>query len=205
MTRIDPAGIAAEFERLEEELRRLAAGLAQKILQEELARRATQPSRGKRRRTRSDAAVANDDAPVHQRGRLPAPAPDSQQLALQLDGPAATAAEAPPEAGAPGPDAPPAPPPASAAAPASGKRRRWTREDIIEGLATSIINGTAVDARFMTRYGPPGLVAAARRIFGRFDAALNVASLRVTQLYPEGLPSQRTPFGRAQRSRSSMR
>ena len=73
----------------------------------------------------------------------------------------------------------------------AGKRRRWTREDIIEELARWMVSGTVIDAQFVTRHGPPGLVAAARRIFGRFDAALNVASLHVTTLYPDGPPPLR--------------
>jgi hypothetical protein len=55
-----------------------------------------------------------------------------------------------------------------------------------------MLSGTAIDAAFVTRHGPPGLVAAARRVFGRFEAALNVAGLRVSELYPDG-PPQRTP------------
>ena len=43
-----------------------------------------------------------------------------------------------------------------------------------------------IDASFVKRHGPPGLVAAAVREFGRFDAALNVASLQIARLYPDG-------------------
>jgi hypothetical protein len=66
----------------------------------------------------------------------------------------------------------------------------WTRESIINELATWVLSGTAIDAQFMTRHGPPGLVAATRRIFGRFDAALNVAALHVSKLYPDGPPTR---------------
>jgi hypothetical protein len=72
-----------------------------------------------------------------------------------------------------------------------GKRRQWTRENIVEELANWLVNGNAVDASFVTRHGPPGLAAAARRIFGRFDAALNVAGLHVAKLYPDGPPPKR--------------
>ena len=44
------------------------------------------------------------------------------------------------------------------------------------------------DAAFVTRHGPPGLAAAARKIFGRFDAALNVAALHVSKQFPDGPP-----------------
>lgn len=67
-----------------------------------------------------------------------------------------------------------------------GKRVRWTRETIIDELARCMVGGTAIDASFLKRHGPPGLVPAAVRIFGRFDAALNVAGLHVAKLYPDG-------------------
>jgi hypothetical protein len=63
---------------------------------------------------------------------------------------------------------------------------KWTRETIIDELASWIVSGTAVDASFLKRHGPPGLVPAALRVFGRFDAAMNVAGLHVAKLYPEG-------------------
>ncbi|HEX3763877.1 MAG TPA: hypothetical protein VHW23_34515, partial [Kofleriaceae bacterium] len=75
-----------------------------------------------------------------------------------------------------------------------GRRRSpWTREAIIEELASWMASGTAIDAAFVARHGPPGLVAATRRIFGRFDAALNVAGLHFSKLYPDGPPSRGTP------------
>jgi len=86
------------------------------------------------------------------------------------------------------------------AAPASGsgggKRVRWTRESIVEELARWMVAGTALDPSFVQRHGPPGLVSAARRIFGRFDAALNVAGLHVAKLYPDGPPADGPRGGR---------
>jgi hypothetical protein len=49
----------------------------------------------------------------------------------------------------------------------------------------------SLDASFLTRRGQAQLVAAARRIFGRFDAALNVANLHLASLYPDGPPTKR--------------
>jgi len=69
-------------------------------------------------------------------------------------------------------------------------RIHWTRETIVSELAASLLGGTSIDAAFMTRHGPKGLVAAARRVFGRFDAALNVAALHNAKLYPEGPPTR---------------
>ena len=77
------------------------------------------------------------------------------------------------------------------APPASGRKRvTWTRETIVSELANWMVSGTAIDAPFMTRHGPPGLVAAIRRVFGRFEAALNVAALHVSKLYPDGPPAR---------------
>jgi hypothetical protein len=74
----------------------------------------------------------------------------------------------------------------------AGRRGRahWTRDNIVSELATWLLGGTVIDAAFMTRHGPKGLVAAARRVFGRFDAALNVAALHNAKLYPEGPPTR---------------
>ncbi|HSR99613.1 MAG TPA: hypothetical protein VLM79_21320 [Kofleriaceae bacterium] len=76
--------------------------------------------------------------------------------------------------------------------PLTGRRGRvqWTRDNIVTELATWLLGGTVIDAAFMTRHGPKGLVAAARRVFGRFDAALNVAALHNAKLYPEGPPTR---------------
>jgi hypothetical protein len=72
----------------------------------------------------------------------------------------------------------------------SRNRARWTRESLVGELAEWMLSGMAIDAQFMTRHGPRGLAAAARRIFGRFDAALNVAALHNAKLYPEGPPAR---------------
>jgi hypothetical protein len=95
----------------------------------------------------------------------------------------------PPEASAPEPaaeDAAPKP----AAAPTKGGRVAWTRETIVSELASHMTSGTEIDAAFLTRHGPPGLVAAARRVFGRFEAAMNVAALHFSNLYPDGPPTK---------------
>ena len=74
------------------------------------------------------------------------------------------------------------------------KRKRWTRETIVAELATWMSSkGTVLDASFLTRHGPPGLVAATRRVFGRFDAAMNVAALHVSKLQPDGPPPPQGP------------
>lgn len=76
-----------------------------------------------------------------------------------------------------------------AEAPAAPKKRGWTREMVIDELATWLLSGTAVEAAFVQRHGRPGLVAGAKRLFGRFDAALNAANLHLAQRAPDETPS----------------
>lgn len=121
---------------------------------------------------------------------LEASAATHVQTELPLAAAAGSAASAPAPAGSAAPAATtPAPAPAGSA---TGRRKRmqWTREAIVDELARWILSGTAIDASFVTRHGPPGLVPAARRVFGRFDAALNVAGLHVAKLYPDGPPGR---------------
>ena len=87
---------------------------------------------------------------------------------------------------------PPAVPPivASATSPEiDDKRRGWTRESVVAELATWLLTGTVIEAAFVTKHGKPGLVAAARRHFGRFDAALNAANVHLARTYPGGPPT----------------
>ena len=78
------------------------------------------------------------------------------------------------------------------APPSTGRRTQWTRETIVTELAAWLASGTTIDASFVSRYGPPGLVTATRKIFGRFDATLNIASLQIAKLYPDGPHTRRT-------------
>ena len=77
-----------------------------------------------------------------------------------------------------------------AAPPAPGGRTVWTRESVIEELATWLLTSPSIEASFITRHGKPGLVGNAKKIFGRFDAALNAANLHIAQKYPDGPPSR---------------
>lgn len=85
-------------------------------------------------------------------------------------------------------EAPEPPAPAVSAA----KRQVWTRESVIEELATWLLTSPSVEASFIARHGRRGLVGNAKKIFGRFDAALNAANLRIAQKYPQGPPSRTT-------------
>jgi len=176
-----------EVVRFQAEIQRLAFDAVRAVIEQELDRRHAK-AKPARRPTRTRAPQLE----------LELAAVPVRQLALALAGqPAAQVAaptEAPPGA-APSEDsvapaaATSAPPPVSPTGPR--KRVAWTRETITEELATWMLSGTTIDAQFMTRHGPRGLVAAIRRVFGRFDAAMNVAALHVSKLYPDGPPDRR--------------
>lgn len=191
MRRSDPhTALTDEVARFQTEVRRLAFDAVREILQQELDRKraklpAAQP------RAKLPAARPRAKPPAAQPTAKP---PAARQPAKQPE-PADTAVvpevvTAVPE---PAPEPPPVPvapsPPPSAPA-GSRKRVPWTRETIVHELANWMLSGTAIDATFVARHGPPGLVAATRRIFGRFEAALNVAALHVSKLYPDGPPER---------------
>jgi hypothetical protein len=161
--------VVAQFQ---EEVRQLAVTAAHAILKQELERKRAKAPRPRGRPGRSSApggATRERAAPV----AAPPPAPSADAAPAAL-----TDASAPAEQ-------------PSAAMPSNGKKRvPWTREAVIHELASWMASGTSIDAAFVTRHGPPGLVAATRRIFGRFEAALNVAGLHVAKLYPEGPPAR---------------
>jgi hypothetical protein len=184
------AALTDEVARFQADVRRLALAVVQAVVREELDRK----------RAKLEPARPRKRPPARRPKRKPAPPPERQlELGLaqgpepQLDLPLARPAE--PEAAPPAEPqpAPAAAPPEQPPTPPAGvpKRPKWTRETITSELATWILSGTTIDAQFMTRHGPPGLVAAIRRVFGRFEAALNVAALHVSKLYPEGPPSRR--------------
>jgi hypothetical protein len=187
LTELDEA-----FARFQAEIHRLALAAARTIVEQELARRraALEPARARKARP----------APPAKRqlelgfGQAPQRSPE-RQLALPLAPSAAPGAQRaepvaePPREAEPAGVADAAPAPAAPGPPAVGRGRvRWTRDSIISELATWMLSGTAIDAQFMTRHGPKGLVAASRRVFGRFEAALNLAALHNAKLYPEGPP-----------------
>jgi hypothetical protein len=183
------------------EVQSLALAAVRAIIQQELERRPAEPElAAQRKRKPGPKPRRKVGQPAVRQLELAMPKPSEPQLELPLvrsagsdaagDGDAAT------EGGGQRPpgDAPDGAAGAQEAAPVSpGSRKRvpWTRDSIVSELATWMLSGTAIDAQFMTRHGPRGLVAAIRRIFGRFDAAMNVAALHVSKLYPDGPPSRR--------------
>lgn len=82
--------------------------------------------------------------------------------------------------------------------------RRWTRDAVLDELSTWLLGGTS-DPAFIARHGRKGLATAAKRIFGRIDAALNAANLRIAKQYPDGFPARATvgarPFTRPRNTR----
>jgi len=190
------AALTDEVARFQAEVQRLALAAAHQIIQQEIDRRLAKlpPARPRAPRpARSDIAAApvatvpaaNPAAPV-------APAEDNiagMSATEILAEEARAAASASVAATAPSAQTARDQPPDR---PAGRKRVPWTREAIVNELATWMLSGTSIDATFVTRHGPPGLVAASRRIFGRFDAALNVAALHLSRLYPDGPPARTT-------------
>ena len=168
--------VVAQFQ---DEIRQLALAAAREILRQELDRRLTRLAAPARRR-----ALLAQVEPI-------APRPPAREPPREV-----AAAPAEPAAREPAATSTAANGPGNGRVEGRGegkKRSPWTREAIIEELASWMASGTAIDAAFVARHGPPGLVAATRRIFGRFDAALNVAGLHFSKLYPDGPPSRGTP------------
>jgi len=167
-----------EVQRFQDEVRRLAFAVVRELVKQEIERK------------RSKLPAAKPRVRAANRSAAPAAAPAATPVAAAV----ATAPATPPvTAASPAPAAPvAAQAPGQPAEPATTGRKRvtWTREAIINELATWMLSGTSIDATFVARHGPPGLVAATRRIFGRFDAALNVAGLHVSKLYPDGPPGR---------------
>jgi hypothetical protein len=198
--------LTEEVARFQDEVRRLALAAVRAIVEQELERRRakapparTAPARRGAQASRQTSLpfFAPSAAPSSSSSAASSSAASSAQPAAApstgSDGAASAGTEAPGTSqAAPGSSqAAPGTPQAAPGTPAGNRKRvPWTREAIINELATWMLSGTAIDATFVQRYGPPGLVAAARRIFGRFDAALNVAGLHISKLYPDGPPNR---------------
>jgi hypothetical protein len=179
------------------EIQRLAFAAVRAVIDEEIARRQARPESARPRKRRPEQHLARQlelgfaQAPPRQL-ELPLARSVTPDPAQHPEAPVKTQPEHE-RAGIS--DAAVAPAAATEeqqpSVPVGGRgRRRWTREAVISELATWLLSGTAIDARFMARHGPRGLVTAARRIFGRFDAALNLAALHNAKLYPEGPPAR---------------
>jgi hypothetical protein len=176
--------VVAQFQ---DEIRRLAIAAAREILRQELDRRLARLAAPARRR-----ALLAQVEPIAQ--RPPAREPPREVVAAPVDPVVREPVASPTAAHGPGNGRGEGRAEGRVEGRAEGKKRSpWTREAIIEELASWMASGTAIDAAFVARHGPPGLVAATRRIFGRFDAALNVAGLHFSKLYPDGPRSRGTP------------
>jgi len=67
---------------------------------------------------------------------------------------------------------------------------KWTRDAVISELGRWLIASKNLDMSFLKRHGPRGLVDAAKRFFGRFDAALNAANLAIAPQMEGRRPAQ---------------
>jgi hypothetical protein len=194
-----PTALVDEVARFEADVRRLAFAAVRVIIQQELDRRPREPEPARQRKRPPARPPKRKPArqPTRQLELGLAQVPERQlALSFALPRPAElqpehtpAGATAPADTAVATPAVTPEPPPSSQTG--GRKRAPWTRETIINELTTWMSNGTAIDAQFMTRHGPRGLVAATRRVFGRFEAALNVAALQVSKLYPDGPPARR--------------
>lgn len=181
------AAISDALTGFQTELQRLALQIVEDVMRREAERH---QARSVTKRKPGRPAKEPKELPPAIRRKRGRPSKAQQQLDLL----AAAEAAAPVEAASSTSSAAAAPsgePQQTQSAVFSGKRRQWTRESITEELANWLVSGNSTDASFVTRHGPPGLAAAARRVFGRFDAALNVAGLHVAKLYPDGPPPKR--------------
>lgn len=151
MPRTPPdASLARSVERFKNDVRRFAHDLARSVLETEFARA-------------SAAAVSTAAKPRKRRKTKNAVAP------VPPAAPTKAAVSAPSRSR----DADPAD------VEPTQSPREWTREGVIAELGQWLITSKDVDAAFLKRHGPRGLVDAAKRIFGRFDAALNAANLAI--------------------------
>jgi hypothetical protein len=203
------AAVDEEMVRFEAEIRQLAYAIARAVIREELHDKPLQPPQlelipqpklvkpvrlSKRELARQAKLLAAQGAEPRGRrkrgddadGDGEAGDANPPQLELHLANASTPApSEAAPAAPPPAIETPAAPP----AAPEGNKRVHWTRESIINELATWVSSGTTIDAAFMARHGPRGLVAAARKIFGRFEAAMNLTALHLSKVQAENPPS----------------
>jgi hypothetical protein len=214
MARSDTLTPADAVARFQAEVHRLAFSIAHAVIEQELDRKRAALAdkqegmprpRSKLPQVRRESAQGKRkqaQPPPAQLELLFAPAPDTPTEPTEPPAAPLEAAAAPARSDAPisatpqtpeRPEAPETRETRDRSVPAAGARRRtaWTREHIVEELANWLMSGTKIDAPFLTRHGPAGLVAATRRVFGRFDAALNVAALHLSQLYPDGPPARR--------------
>lgn len=168
------------------ELQRLALQIVEDVMRREAERHQARSATKRKPGRPAKEPAKEQPASRKRRGR---PSKAQQQLDLLAAMEAAPAESS--ASSTSGAAAPSAEPQQAQSAVFSGKRRQWTRESITEELANWLVSGNSTDASFVTRHGPPGLAAAARRVFGRFDAALNVAGLHVAKLYPDGPPPKR--------------
>jgi hypothetical protein len=177
------AALSDRISQFETDLRDAVWELALSVLHKEYVRRASAPAP----RPRHPGHPSQTRKAKPGRG---AAAKRSRPVARTEARPTAVVEAAPIEAIAV--EAAPAPASETAPAPPAKKGRpTWTKERVVEELGNWLIQDPVIDAATLTRRNQSALVAAARRLFGRFDAALNAANLHLAELYPDGPPSKR--------------
>jgi len=168
------------------QLRELAWALAEDILAREFQLAGAAASATKRPRGRGH-------VPTQQgaKRRRASAKQANAQMALVLEPAAApAAASASPSSAAEAATDPQVPIEAIQAQDVEPAPRSWSRERVITELAKWLLEEPGIDAATLNRRGQASLANWAKRIFGRFDAALNAANIHLAELYPDGPPSR---------------
>jgi hypothetical protein len=175
------AALSDRISRFETDLRDAVWELALSVLHKEYVRRAAAAAPQSRKAKPARGAAARRSRPAARPAARSAPRVKAVVEAAVVEAPAPVAS----------PVASPVDDAADTAAPARKGRPAWTKERVVEELGNWLIQDPVIDAATLTRRNQSALVAAARRLFGRFDAALNAANLHLAELYPDGPPSKR--------------
>ncbi len=170
------SALASEVHRFEVALRALALALTRAVLANELERRiaaAPPRSRPQRRRRKPTPRPRERRLEISTTPPINLTSPGNDAEARDVGAASAMKADSLDDAGIQAP--------ADAGTPASSGHaaRRWTREAVVHELGAWLLAGQPAEAAFVKRHGPKGLVAAATKFFGRFDAALNTANLAI--------------------------
>jgi hypothetical protein len=185
----DPT-IVARLAEFEVAVRRVATELVREVLARELGGAATAAPLSSRR---TKGRLAASTPPTRRGRRRPARPPTAGETERGVDGerPPSPAVEA--QAGLVPADVRVEGPPPSSVGPApaaDARRREWTRTRVVTELADWLLQDPTIDAATLNRRGQGALASWARRLFGRFDAALNAANLHLAETYPDGPPKR---------------
>jgi hypothetical protein len=169
--------IATCADEFEKQLREVAWSIVWRVLADEIARR-----RSSKRSNASGARSRQLTLPLVEAARASAPTTTMPQSSPSTASQELGLPE-PPSAGVSAERIDVTP-----AIQASNGRRRWTRDRVVDELADWLLAMPGLDAASVARRGGGTLVQAARREFGRFEAAIAAASVALARRFPDGVP-----------------